>query len=84
LGGGCERLLRILEGDVDLGQSALRGEFSFGDGGLFCCGLGPFGDNGLNDLFELFVDGGIGGGRLDGRGVCRSRSSTIRVGSVSH
>ena len=83
MSGGCKRLLRVLEGNVDLGQSALRGEFSLGDSGLFCCGLGPIGDNGLNDLLELFVDGGVGGGRFDGRGVCRGQSSTIHVGSVS-
>ena len=36
----------------------------------------------MNDFFELFIDGGIGDGRFDGRGVRRSRSLTIHVGSV--
>ena len=82
---GCEQLLQVLlEGDVNLGESLLGGEFLLGDGRLFRNVLGAIGDDWLDHLLKLFEDGGAGDGSFDGRGVCRSQLSTICIGSVSH
>ena len=84
--GGCKWLwfvLAFVEGDVDLSELVLQGEFSFSDGEWISSSLGPIGDNWLDNLLELFKDGWVRDGRFDRRGVCRSQLSTICVGSVS-
>jgi len=61
-----------LESNIDLGKSALRGEFPFSDGGLSSSSLGPISNDWLDNFFELFEDGGAGDRRFNERGVCRS------------